>query len=181
MDKTPMNGQTVYQGRILRLEAGEFLLPHGRRTRMEVVRHPGGVAIAALNEQGELCLVRQYRPPLEAWIWELPAGKRDKHEPPLDTARRELEEEAGLRAARWDMLGEIYPAPGYSDEVIHLFLARQLSAVPQRLEPDELLESHWIPLQQARGWLYDGTIRDAKSQVGIHLLCSICCAPKPEC
>ena len=117
--------------------------------------------------------MRQYRHAAGGWIWELPAGKREGGDDPLHTARRELEEEAGLLAASWQKLGTTLVTPGFCNEVIHLYLASDLSSVPQRLESHECLERHWIPFSQAQEWTRDGTLTDAKSIIGIYLSSSV--------
>jgi 8-oxo-dGTP pyrophosphatase MutT (NUDIX family) len=141
----------------------EAVLPGGRRLALEVVRHPGGAAAAALDDRGRVCLLRQYRHAAGGWLWEVPAGKLDPGETPLETARRELEEEAGVRARSWEPLGEVVTAPGFCDEVIHLFLARELAAVPARPEAHEVLEVHWVAFEEALARAAGGEIRDAKT------------------
>ena len=128
------------------------VLPDGRPLTLEIIRHPGGAAAVALDEQRRLCLLRQYRHAAGGWIWELPAGKCEQGEDPLFTAQRELQEEAGLCAASWHKLGTTLTSPGFCDEVIHLYLARDLSTVPQQPESHELLESHWIPFDLGLRW-----------------------------
>ncbi len=141
----------------------EVALPGGRSLTLEVVRHPGGAAAAAVDEAGRVCLLRQYRHAAGGWLWEIPAGKLDPGEPPLATARRELEEEAGVRAGSWEPLGSLVTAPGFCDEVIHLFLARDLEPVPARPEAHEVLEVHWVGFAEAVARAARGEIRDAKT------------------
>jgi len=145
----------------------EAALPDGSTLSLEVVRHPGGAAVAALDARGRVCLLRQYRHAAGGWLWELPAGKLDPGEPPSATARRELEEEAGIRARSWTPLGEVITAPGFCDEVIHLFLARDLEIVPSRPEAHEFLEVHWVEFQEALRRAANGEIRDAKTVVAL--------------
>lgn len=138
-------------------------LPDGRTFALEVVRHPGGAAAVALDGVGRVCLLRQYRHAGGGWLWEVPAGKIDPGEAPAETARRELAEEAGVVAERWDGLGSILTTPGFCDEVIHLYLARDLTSVKARPGVHEVLEVHWMPLTTAWEWARDGEIRDAKT------------------
>ena len=147
----------------LGLEAVE--LPDGRVLELEVVRHPGGAAAAAVDGAGRVCLLRQYRHAGGGWLWEVPAGKLDPGEEALVTAQRELEEEAGLRARRWESLGSILTTPGFCDERIHLYLARELEEVPAMPGEHELLEVHWVALTEALKWARDGRIEDAKTLV----------------
>jgi ADP-ribose pyrophosphatase len=153
----------VYRGKIVDLGVEDAELPGGRRVTLEVVRHPGGAAAAALDDRGRVCLLRQYRHAAGGWLWEVPAGKLDPGESPLETARRELEEEAGVRARTWTPLGEIVTAPGFCDEVIHLYLARELAAAAPRPEVHEVLEIHWVAFDEALARAASGEIRDAKT------------------
>lgn len=142
-------------------------LPNGHQMEMEVVQHPGGSAVVALNERQEICLLKQYRCVFDEWLWEVPAGKRDHQEPPLDTAQRELSEEAGVLASQWTELGSMISSPGVFTERVYLYLARQLSATTSHVADDEVLQVHWIPLEEAVRWVMLGDIADAKSVIGI--------------
>lgn len=142
-------------------------LPDGPTLTLEIVRHPGGAGALALDDLDRVCLVRQYRHAASGWIWEIPAGKLDPGEEPLTTAQRELAEEAGLRAASWVSLGSMFSTPGFCDELLHMFLARDLTAVPANTEEHELIEVHWVTFEQALRWAYSGEIRDAKTLVAI--------------
>src|SRR5580698_691526 len=112
-----------YKGRVISVTVDRVLLPNGREAALEVVHHPGGAAIVALNDLQQVCLLRQYRYVAGGWIWELPAGKLEPAEPPEVTARRELIEEAGVDASDWASLGSLLSSPGVFSEVIHLYLA----------------------------------------------------------
>ena len=160
---------SIYQGRVIELSVETTMLPNGQSVSLEIVHHPGGAAIVAVDEDRRLCMLRQYRHAAGGWIWELPAGKRESGEDPLQTAQRELEEETGLRAAAWFKLGTTLTTPGFCDEVIHLYMAQGLTAVAPHIETHELIECHWLPWAQACEWVYDGTLTDAKSIIGIHL------------
>lgn len=157
----------IYRGRVIELVLETVALPNGRRIEVEIVRHPGGAAVVALNSRGDVCLLRQYRHLAGRWIWEIPAGKLDGGEAPLTAAERELEEEAGLRAGVWTSLGSILSSPGVFDEVIHLFMAQDLTEVPTRREDNEIIEVHWVGLNEALIWAQNGQIRDAKTLVGL--------------
>lgn len=156
-----------YQGRVISVTTDEVTLPNGHRAQLEVVHHPGGAAAVALDNEGRVCLLRQYRYVAGGWLWELPAGKLEPNEPPLVTAQRELVEEAGVSASRWESLGAVLSSPGVFAEVLHLFLATDLT--PSRLahEHAEVIEIHWVPFAEAHAWALDGTIRDAKSVIGL--------------
>jgi 8-oxo-dGTP pyrophosphatase MutT (NUDIX family) len=131
------------------------------------VHHPGGAAIVAINDLQQVCLLRQYRYVAGGWIWELPAGKLEPSEPPETTARRELVEEAGVVATDWEELGTMLSSPGVFTEVLHLFLARGLSAARAQPEDNEVLEVHWVSFRHACDMALSGELRDAKSSVGL--------------
>jgi 8-oxo-dGTP pyrophosphatase MutT (NUDIX family) len=157
----------VYRGKIVSLYLERVTLPNGAVADFEIVQHPGGAAVVALDQDDRVCLLRQFRHVAGGWLWELPAGKLDPGEPPLTTAQRELEEEAGLRAARWEPLGRINSSPGIFTEVIHLFLASGLTRVPARNEIHELIEVHWIPFAEALTLAHTNEITDGKTLVGL--------------
>jgi 8-oxo-dGTP pyrophosphatase MutT (NUDIX family) len=158
----------VFSGRVVALDVESVLLPNGRTAELEIVRHPGGSAVVALDEDGRVCLLRQYRHAAGGWVWEIPAGKIDHGEPPLDTAKRELAEEAGRSAHAWQPLGAYLSSPGVLTEVVHLFLATSLVPVAARPEEHEVLEAHWLPFAQALAMADDGRIRDGKTLVGLY-------------
>ncbi len=164
MDESIRN---VFRGRVLTLNLEQVRLPNGRLAELEIAHHPGGAAVVALDAAGRTCLLRQYRHAAGGWLDELPAGKLDGGEPPLRCAQRELEEEAGVVAQRWDKLGEFYSSPGVLTEVIHLYLARDLSPTRARPEEHEVFEARWVPLAEAVGLATGGSLRDAKTLVGL--------------
>ena len=156
-----------FVGKVIQVEVRRITLPNGHEMEMEVVHHPGGSAVVALNERQEICLLKQYRCVFDEWLWELPAGKRDHEEPPLQTAQRELAEEAGVLAAQWAELDFMISSPGVFGERVYLYLAQQLSTTPSRLAADEVLQVHWVSLTEATQWVMQGDITDAKSVIGI--------------
>jgi ADP-ribose pyrophosphatase len=162
-----VDSELVFKGRIVSVTLSDETLPNGKRMRAEIVHHPGGAAAVALDTEQRVCLLRQYRPVFRDWLWELPAGKLDPGEPPLTTAQRELIEEAGLKAARWTPLGGIFASPGVFGEIVHLFLAQDLTAVSAAAEEHELFEVHWVPLTEALVRAAAGDINDAKTVVGL--------------
>jgi ADP-ribose pyrophosphatase len=165
----PDHIEPVYQGRVVQLGIESITMPNGVSVDLEIVRHPGGAAIVALDSRNRVCLLRQYRHAAGGWIWELPAGKLESGEPAQTTAARELIEEAGLQASRWTPLGRLIATPGFCDEIIYLFLAQELTEVTSQPEVHELFEVHRIPLDTAIGLVYDGTIYDAKTMLGLTL------------
>jgi ADP-ribose pyrophosphatase len=156
-----------FSGRVIRVTTDEVVLPNGHRALLEVVHHPGGAAAVALDEERQVCLLRQYRYVADGWLWELPAGKLEPGEPPLVTAQRELLEEAGVSAGRWQSLGTCLTSPGVFTERLHLFLAGGVSAARPAQERAEVIEIHWVPFTQACRWAIDGTIADCKTALGL--------------
>ncbi len=158
----------IYQGTIIDLNIEEVRLPDGRMFDLEIVRHPGGAATVALDDKAQVCLLRQYRHAAGGWLWELPAGKLDPDEAPRITAERELQEEAGLAAKQWNTLNSMISSPGVFTEVIHLFLARELSSVNAQTEDQECIEVHWLPFSEALSWAGKEKIVDAKTVIGLY-------------
>jgi 8-oxo-dGTP pyrophosphatase MutT (NUDIX family) len=156
-----------FQGRVISVTVDRVQLPNGARVELEVVHHPGGAAVVAIDAAERVCLLRQYRYVAGGWVWELPAGKLEAREPPLLTAQRELAEEAGVSARDWSSLGDCLSSPGVFNEVLHLFLARDLGTAAVALEHSEVLEVHWVPLAEARARALAGDIRDAKTVIGL--------------
>jgi ADP-ribose pyrophosphatase len=161
--------RTIHQGSVVRLNLEYVTLPNGNQTDLEIVRHPGASAIVPLTEAGTVLLVRQYRHAASGYILEVPAGKLDSGEDPAVCAERELEEEAGVRAGRLHKLGHILTTPGFSDEVIHLYLATQLTRGTQALEHDEVLSVEEVAFSEALRRCRTGDIIDAKSVCALML------------
>lgn len=156
-----------FQGQIIHAGAEQVKLPDGRTMLMDVVHHPGGAAVVALDERQRVCLLFQYRGVLDEWVWELPAGKIDDEEPPLETARHELLEEAGVKAAQWEELGVSLSSPGVFKEKVWLYLARDLEHGEQQPEEHEIFERHWLDFNEALAWAKSGKISDAKTVIGL--------------
>lgn len=163
------HNRSLYQGKALTLNLEQVTFPDGSAGAFEIVRHPGGAGVVALDAENNLCLIRQYRHAADGWIWEIPAGRIEHKENPLATAQRELAEEAGLEAQDWHDLGEILPSPGICDERIYLYLARGLVAVETAHEAEEFIEIHQMPLAKAITWCLQGKIVDAKTLAAIYL------------
>jgi len=158
-----------WQGRVFDFKVEETALPNGRRTITEVIRHPGSSAIVPVQGDDSLVLLRQYRPAIRTFIWEVPAGTMHRGEDPLDCAKRELQEECGLIGHRFEKMGEVLTAPGYSDERIHLFLATELVACEQKLDEDEYLEIHSFPFEEVMEMIRRGEIQDAMTIVALNM------------
>jgi ADP-ribose pyrophosphatase len=168
-----------WTGRRIRIRVDEVERSDGHRTSREIVEHPGAVAIVAWD--GELlAMVRQWRHATGEALLEIPAGTLEPDEPPLETARRELAEEVGLAAAQWETGPRFFTAPGFCDEVMQLYLATGLSESHADADADEVLEPSWMTLADALAAIDDGTIRDAKSSVGIGWLARRLPLPAPR-
>jgi ADP-ribose pyrophosphatase len=159
----------LWHGRVFDFKSEEEALPNGKNTRIEVIRHPGSSAIVPVQGDHSVILLRQYRPAIRRFIWEIPAGTVRRGENPLDCAKRELQEECGVVGNRFESIGEILIAPGYSDERIHLFLATELVPCQQKLDEDECLEVHPFRLGEAMEMIRKGDIEDAMSIVGLKM------------
>jgi ADP-ribose pyrophosphatase len=158
-----MASQQVFDGRLLKVYRDEVELSDGGTSVREFVHHPGGVAAVAIDKDGSVYLERQFRYPYHKVVTEIPAGKLEPGEDPFDAIRRELREEIGASAARWDALGYIMPSVGYTDEMLYLYLARDLTFGDTRLDEDEFLEPFKLPFAEALAQAADGRINDAKT------------------
>lgn len=163
MSYQKISSRQVYSGRLLRVDQDHVLLPNGSTTDLEMVRHPGASAVVPFVTDEDILLVRQFRYAAQGFILEVPAGTLQKGEPPDECARREVEEEAGYRAGRIVKIGSIYTTPGFTDEVIHLYVARDLTPVAQKLDADEVLTVERLPFKRAVDLIRMGEIVDSKT------------------
>ncbi|MDE7004761.1 MAG: NUDIX hydrolase [Oscillospiraceae bacterium] len=162
MEKT-LSSKQVFDGRLLKVYLDEVALANGENSIREFVHHPGGAAVVALDGDGNVYLERQFRYSYRKVVMEIPAGKLEPGEDPFDAIRRELKEEIGAEAGRWDALGYIMPTVGYTDEMLYLYLARDLTFGQQHLDQDEFLEPFKLPFVQALDMAADGRLNDAKT------------------
>ena len=159
-----VSSKTLFEGKIIKVTLDEARLPDGSLAEREVVYHPGGVGILALEDDNTTYLVQQYRYPIEKVLLEIPAGKMDReNEDPTEAAKRELSEETGIEAEEWTDLGYTLASPGFCDEALHMFLARGLKHKEQHLDDDEFLNVVKIPFDELVKQIMDGTITDAKT------------------
>ena len=163
LKETRLSGETVYKGKIVTLKVDEALLPNGATAGREVVEHPGGVCVLALQEDGTVPLVRQFRYPLGDVMLELPAGKLEYGEEPRPAAVRELGEEVGLEPGELTDLGHIYVSPGFCTEKLHMYLAREVKRVPVHPDEDEFLDIVHLPFGELADMVMSGEITDGKT------------------
>lgn len=161
-----LSEERAYQGKFLDVRSLEVELPNGRRSKRDVVRHPGAAAVVALTDTGKIVLVRQYRTALDRVTVEIPAGKLDLGEDPLECAKRELHEETGFRPGRIRYLTSIVTSCGFSDEIIHIYFATQLEFDGASPDEDEFVNVDLVPLSELIDAVLDGKIEDAKTVVG---------------
>jgi len=159
--------KNIYKGKVVTLNIDTVTLPNGLTFDLEIVRHPGAAAIVPIKDDGTVVLIHQFRHAAAGFIYEIPAGKLNPGEDPLVCAERELEEEIGYRANTFKLLSSILTAPGFTDEVIHVYKATGLTKGRQQLDRDEVLDIAEMPLQDAIAMIQAGTIRDAKTMVGL--------------
>lgn len=164
LTEKPLSAEYKFKGRIINLRVDTAELPNGQTATREVIEHPGGVCIAALTEHDELYVVRQFRYPYSEVVTELPAGKREYGEDPELCGRRELTEETGMIAGKFQFMGELYPTPGYCGEIIYLYLATDLTRGEMHPDEDDFLEVEKIPLEKLVEMVLSGEIKDAKTQ-----------------
>lgn len=158
----------IYKGKIINLRKDDIVLTDGNNAIREIVEHPGGVGIIAINDKNEVALVNQFRYPYKKVILEIPAGKKDsKIEKPVECAIRELKEETGIEAKKYIFLGNIYPTPGYCEEIIDIFLAIDLTYGECKLDEDEFLEVKYIDIDKVVSMIMKNEICDAKTIIGI--------------
>lgn len=162
-----LSSKSVFDGRILHITLDEIELPDGKKSKREVVNHPGGVTVAALDEENRLLFVKQFRYPYKEVVLELPAGKLEKGSTPLENGKRELMEETGAEGYSYISLGQLYPSPGYTSEIIHLYACKVKSQGSSNPDDGEFLNVEKIPLDKAVEMVLNNQIPDAKTQVAV--------------
>lgn len=162
-----LHSEPIYRGRLVSLRVDTVELPSGRQTKREIVEHGGCTAIVAIDADGQVLLVRQFRKAVEEALLEIPAGNVESEEEPLDCACRELEEETGFSAEKWRKLGFFYTSPGFCTEGMHVYLATGLRQAKREADEDEIIEVVRVPLSDVAGLIASGEMRDAKSIAGL--------------
>lgn len=161
------SSRNVYDGKLLNVFVDDVLLPDGSTSTRDWIKHPGASAIVPVFEDGTIMLIKQFRYPSRRTFVEVPAGKIDSGESPESTAKRELTEETGISCKFIEKTGSFFPAIGYADEEIHVFVAWGLTQTDQDVDDDEFVIKHRIPFSKALNLIYSGEIQDAKT------ICSI--------
>jgi len=168
-EEKTISSKKIFEGRVISVKVDEVILPNGNTSTRELVTHPGAVAIIPITNEGKIVLVEQYRKPLERSIIEIPAGKLEKGEKPEYTAIRELEEETGYGSKNFTFVQSFATSPGFADEVIHIYAARDLYRIenPAGLDEDEFVELLEVTLEQAEQMIREERIYDAKTVFAI--------------
>ena len=157
----------IYKGKIIDLSVETVTLPNGATADLEVITHPGAAAVVPMKDDRTVVMIRQYRHAVRSFIYEIPAGKLHPGEDPGDCAAREVEEETGYKVGRLEPILSFLTTPGFTNEIIHIFVGSELSPGTQNLGTDEVLEIVEMPLAQAMDRIEDGTIQDAKTIIGL--------------
>ena len=162
-----LSSETIYEGKIIKVYKDTVRLPNGKTAERELMRHRGAVCVVAVDENGFVVIEKQFRYPYGKTITEIPAGKLDDSEAPDDAAKRELLEETGITAKNWYYLGEYYPSPSYTDEVIHMYAAFDLSYGSPNTDEDEFLTTEKILIGELVQKILSGEIPDGKTQAAV--------------
>lgn len=162
-----IGSEEIFDGRIIKVKVDTVTLPNGKTATRELVGHPGGVGVIAIDENRQVFMVEQFRKPFDNMVTEIPAGKLEYGEDPLIAAQRELEEEVGVKAGNIKHIGTYYSSPGFCDEKIHLYLATDLLNVGQHLDEDEFLNVLKVDLDCLHQSVLKGEIFDGKTAIAI--------------
>ena len=162
-----ISSKLIHNGDFLVLNKDTVLLPNGKTSTREFITHPGAACVVAVDEDDNILMVKQYRYPISKIMYEVPAGKLDFGEDPINCAKRELEEETGYKANNFDLIGSLYPAPAYSNEIIYIYLATELIKTNMNLDEDEFLVCEKIKINKVLEMIMSGQITDAKTQIAV--------------
>lgn len=171
-EEKTLSTEKIFEGKVISLQVDEVELPDGNRSKREIIKHPGAVAVIAVTEENKILMVEQYRKALERSLVEIPAGKLEKGEDPVDSACRELEEETGYECEKMEHLTSFYTSPGFADEIVHLYFAHGIRKKenPAGVDEDEFVELYELSLEEAVEYMKEGKIRDAKTAYAIQYL-----------
>lgn len=166
-EEKTIESKKIYDGYVVNVRLDTVLMPDGKTAMRDIVEHPGGVGIVAITDDREILLVKQFRKPIEKAIYEIPAGKLDKNEEPLICGLRELEEETGYKCRELKYLGFMYPSPGFTDEITHVYFTDSLYLGEAHPDDDEFLDVEKVKFDKAVDMVMNNEINDAKSVFGI--------------
>ncbi len=161
--------KSIFKGRIIDLSVETVTLPNGATAELEIITHPGAAAVVPMKGETTVVMIRQYRHAVGGFIYEIPAGKLHPGEDPRECAVREVEEDIGFRVGSLDPLLSFFTTPGFTNEVIHIFLGKDLQPGTQDLGADEILEVLEMPIDKAIALIKEGTIRDGKTIIGLQM------------
>lgn len=167
LNEKTLKSELIYEGKVVKLYRDDVLLENDCKALREVIKHPGGVCVVPLTENNEVIFVSQFRYPTGKVLTEIPAGKLEWGEDHFTCGKRELKEETGCTAKKYDYLGYLLPTPAYDTEIIHMYLARELSQSDQKLDDDEFLDLKRVPFDKAIEMIFSGEITDAKTQLAL--------------
>jgi len=173
LNEKTLDSEEIFSGKLIKVRVDKVSLPDGRESTREIVEHADAVAVIPVDNENNIWMVRQYRKAVEQVLLEIPAGLLEKNEDVLTGAQRELAEETGLRAKKWEKILSYYTTAGFSNEKIHIYLAGNLESGETNPDSDEFLEVVKVPLQQAYNYIFAGKIIDGKSIIGIQYLYSL--------
>lgn len=168
-EEKTIKSEQIFSGNIIDLQVDDVLLPNGKEAKREMIKHPGAVAVIPITEDNKIIFVEQYRKPLEKPLVEIPAGKLEPNENPLAAAVRELEEETGYTTNDLSFVTSFYTSPGFADEIIHIYITDQLRKLenPPKGDDDEFVEVIELTLEEAKQYVIDERIHDAKTNYAI--------------
>ncbi|MCR8642381.1 NUDIX hydrolase [Paenibacillus sp. N1-5-1-14] len=166
-EEVTLHTEHIFKGRIISLQVDDVRLPNGETAKREIVKHPGAVAVLAIHNN-KMIVVEQFRKPLEKSQVEIPAGKLDPGEEPHIAAIRELQEETGYVTESVSHLSSFYTSPGFADEILHLYVADQLTVGSVNLDEDEFVDCEAITLEEAKQYIREGRISDAKTITAVY-------------
>lgn len=172
LEEKTIKSEKIFTGRVISLQVDDVELPNGKTSKREIIKHPGAVAVLPITNDGKIVMVEQYRKALERTLIEIPAGKLEKGEEPKESARRELEEETGYVCDKLEWLISFYTSPGFADEIVHLYLATGLKkkADAAQLDEDEFVNIIELPLEEAKQYVKEQKIYDAKTAYAVQYL-----------
>lgn len=165
--ETTIEKEYIYKGKIIDVRRDKVELPNGNTSIREIVEHNGAVGIVAINKKNEIIMVRQYRKPFEEVLLEIPAGKIEGKEEPLECGKRELQEETGFKPLKMELMSTIYTSPGFTNERIYIFFCKDMEMGTTNYDSDEFIQTEYIPYERAVEMIYENKIKDAKTIAGI--------------